>query len=210
MKYKKWTEEDHELIKIMSEAGYTAREIATELDCSENTIKHKKVVLGISTRANSYKSKDCGGSSGLPPQYTKEQLIKWMQEAPLHTYDYFNSKESSVPSATTYRRYFGSWQAALEAAGIQPNKSSMDCTRPTKVYLVDFGDFYKVGITQQTLKQRFKNNYPKYEVVLEIDTTYEEAKAIEKQWLEAVKQFKYIPDSFPIEGRGFTECFKFE
>lgn len=206
MKYKKWTDEDHQLIKIMSEAGYTAREIATELDCSENTIKQKKVILGISTRENSYKSKDLGGKSGLPLQYTKEQLIKWMQEAPIHTYEYFNSKESGVPSATTYRRYFGSWQAALKAAGIPTNRFSMDPTKPTKVYLVDFGDFYKVGITQQTLKQRFSSGYPKYEVVLQIDTTYEDAKAIEKQWLESVKRFKYEPANFP----GFTECFKFD
>ena len=217
MRYKKWTEEDFELLRCFSEAGYTAREIASELNCSENSVKHYKSKLGISTRNNSYTrgnrkttTVSTGGAygGGRPNAYTKEQLIEIMQRAPVHTYDYFNSKDSELPAATTYRKYFGSWDNALKAAGVPPNISTMKEHLPTKVYLLDFGDFYKIGITQQELNKRFGSRYPEYEVVLCIETTLEDARAIETTWLKSVSSYKYIPDSFPTEGRGHTECFK--
>lgn len=209
--YKKWTEEDYELLRAMSLAGFSAREIHNETGWSEDTIKRKKVQLGISTRKNSYNAKGRTPSEngGRPMEYTKEQLIKIMQEAPVHTYNYFNSKESGLPAATTYRRYFGSWENALTAAGIPTNISSMKPGRPTIVYLLDFGDFYKVGITQQSLKDRFRG-YPSYSVVMSIETTLEEARILEKEWLENVKEYKFVPDFLPAEGRGATECFRFE
>lgn len=216
MKYKKWTDEDHELLRCMSEAGFTAREIATELDCSENTVKHKKSVLGISTRSNSYKPKyhdtKTGGNygGGRPKKYTKEQLIEIMKAAPIHTYDYFNSKDSGLPAGTTYRAYFGSWESALIAAGLDPNESTMKENVPTTVYLLDFGDFYKIGITQQPLNKRFGSRYPAYHVVLTMETSLQEARLIEKQWLDAVKQYQYVPSTFPYEGGGHTECFKLD
>jgi len=212
MSYKKWTEEDFELLRCFSEAGYTAREIASELNCSENSVKHYKSKLGISTRNNSYsggkQKATTVATSGRPNAYTREQLIEVMQQAPVHTYDYFNSKDSGLPAATTYRKYFGSWENALEAAGILPNVSSMKQHLPTKVYLLDFGDFYKIGITQQELSKRFGSRYPKYEVVLCIETTLEEARKIEAMWLANVSSYRYTPSNFPQEGRGHTECFK--
>ena len=211
MKYKKWAEEDFELLRCLSEAGYTAREIATELGCSENSVKHYKSKLGISTRNNSYTcDKRPAGphAGGRPAAYTKEQLIEIMRQAPIHTYDYFNSKGSGLPAATTYRRYFGSWENALKAAGLQPNATTMKQNIPTKVYLLDFGEFYKVGITQQAIHKRFGGKYPEYEVVLVIETTLDEAKKIEAEWLQNVREYKYVPGSFPVGSRGHTECFK--
>lgn len=201
MRYKKWTEEDHELIKCMSSSGFTVREIATEMDCSISTIEHKRRVLGICRS---------GGKSGRPKKYTKEQLIEIMKAAPIHTYDYFNSKDNNLPAATTYRAYFGSWEAALCAAGIEPNATSMKADMQTTVYLLDFGEFYKIGITQQPLNKRFGARYPAYQVVLTIETSLEDARKIEKDWLNAVKEYKYVPDNFPQEGGGHTECFKFD
>lgn len=145
---------------------------------------------------------------GRKPKYTKEQLIEIMRAAPKVTYDYFNSKDNDLPAATTYRRYFGSWAAALEAAGIEQANSVMKADRPTKVYLVEFDGFYKIGITQQTVKQRLGGRYPQYELVLELEfDNLESAKEIEKTWLDTVKPFKIVPTNFPAEGRGFTECF---
>lgn len=216
MTYKKWTDEDHQLIICMSEAGFTAREIAVELECSEDTVKYKKSKLGISTRNNSYKPKyhntKTGGNygGGRPKKYTKEQLIEIMKSAPIHTYDYFNSKGSGLPAGTTYRAYFGSWEAALKAAGLEPNQPTMKEDVQTTVYLLDFGDFYKIGITQQPLNKRLGSRYPLYQVVLTIEAPLKEARLIEKQWLENVKEYKYIPDNFPTEGGGHTECFKLD
>lgn len=210
MSYKKWTEEDHELIRCMSKAGFTAREISVEMGCSEDTVKYKKSILGISTRSNSYKPKHNNMLGGRPKKYTKEQLIEIMRAAPTHTYDYFNSKDNNLPAATTYRAYFGSWEAALCAAGIEPNATSMKADVRTTVYLLDFGEFYKIGITQQPLNKRFGARYPEYQVVLTIETSLEDARKIEKDWLNAVKEYKYIPDSFPQDGGGHTECFKLD
>lgn len=155
MQYKKWTDEDNETIRVLSEAGFTAREIASEMECSEDTVKRKKSVLNIRTKSN---------RGGRPEEYTKEQLITIMQTAPVCTYDYFNSKESGLPSATTYRKYFGSWTAALEAAGISPNTSVLKEDKPTTLYIVEFEDFYKIGITQQTVPQRLGGRYPAYTI----------------------------------------------
>lgn len=80
----------------------------------------------------------------------------------------------------------------------------------TTVYLLDFGDFYKIGITQQPLNKRFGPKYPPFQVILTLETSLMEARLIEKQWLEAVKEYKYIPDTFPQEGGGHTECFKLD
>lgn len=147
---------------------------------------------------------------GRKPKYTKERLIEIMKAAPIVTYDYFNSKDSGLPAATTYRKYFGSWAEALAAAGIEQANSVMKTNKPTKVYLVEFEGFYKIGITQQTVKQRLGGRYPAYKIILELEfDTLAEAKQIEKAWLEAVKPYKYTPNNFPAEGRGATECFVF-
>lgn len=148
---------------------------------------------------------------GRPPKYTKEQLIDIMRNAPIKTYDYFNSKDSGVPSATVYRRYFGSWGEALKAAGVKQANCVMKADTLTRMYLVKFEEgYYKLGITQQSIKQRLGGRYPKYEIIWDIEyDTLASAREAEKECLEYVKPYKYVPTNFPIEGRGFTECFKF-
>lgn len=195
--YKQWTEEEDQFIAVCTNQGWTAKEIATELDRSTSSVIARRNRLGLK------------GATGCPKKYTKEELIRLMKSAPIVTYDYFNSKESGLPSATIYRSYFGSWSAALEAAGIEQANSVMKMDKPTKVYLVEFDGFYKVGITQQTIKQRLGGRYPDYRIVLELEfNNLREAKEVENSWLEAVKSYKFIPSNFPSEGRGFTECFK--
>lgn len=86
-----------------------------------------------------------------------------------------------------------------------PSKSggSLIDGKPTTLYLINFGEYYKVGITQQSLKQRLKS-YPPYKVewVLE-GLDLEKAKELEIDILEQV-------DLFSPEGwtSGRTECFK--
>lgn len=195
--YRHWSVEEEEFIRVCTDEGWTAKEIAAELDRSVDSVIARRNRLGIR------------GRNGCPKKYTKEELIDIMRSAPTVTYDYFNSKDSGLPAATIYRSYFGSWTAALEAAGITQANSAMKPDKPTKVYLVEFGDFYKVGITQQTINQRLGGRYPPYKVVLELEfDNLMEAKEIESSWLKAVKDYRYVPDNFPTEGRGFTECFK--
>jgi hypothetical protein len=137
-----------------------------------------------------------------------------MQEAPEVCYNYFNSANSGVPPATTYRKYFGTWTAALEAAGVVAKEAGggrnvQKEDKVTLLYLVEFEDFYKIGITQQTVDQRLGGRYPAYKILCTKEfNTLAEAKRVEARLLTEVKHKQYIPTNFPAEGRGFTECFK--
>lgn len=197
----KWTEEDKEIVRLLSEEGMTALAISNEVGIPKSTITDWRALWGYSSK-NSYKHLYKG-----TVEEVQERLVKIMQSAPEVSYTIFNSKDSTVPSATIYRKYFGSWENALNAAGIVITNVQAS-SKPTTVYLVEFEGFYKIGITQQTVDQRLGKRYGKYEILLQIVTTHEEAIKLEKQWLNNVKPFKYIPTTFPAEGRGFTECFK--
>lgn len=195
----RWTTDDIEFLTIATEAGWLAKDIANELGRTTDAVISKRNRLGLV------------GPSGRPSEYTKEELIRLLQEAPNKTYNYLNSKESGLPAATTYRKYFGSWENALITAGLPLNISSMDSAKPTTVYLLYFssGDYYKVGITQQRLAERFSGRYPAYEVVLELSMELKDARELEKCWKESVREFMYIPDDFPKDySSGVTECFK--
>lgn len=195
----RWTTDDIDFLTTATKAGWLAKDIASELGRTTNAVLSKRNRLGLV------------GPSGRPAEYTKEQLIKLLQDSPNKTYNYLNSKESGLPAATTYRKYFGSWENALIAAGLPLNISSMDSTKPTTVYLLYFasGDYYKVGITQQSLAERFSGRYPTYEIILELSMELKKARELEKLWKDSVKEFRYIPEDFPKDySSGATECFK--
>lgn len=196
-----WGYEDKECVRLLSAEGMSARDIEKETGIPLGTIHGWRRSWGITTK-NKYDELYKGTVGEV-----QERLIKIMQEAPVVTYTYFNSKDSGTPAATTYRKYFGSWDNALSAAGIT-NSCTMKPGKPTRIYLVEFEGFYKIGITQQTVHERLGGRYPPYKVIIDIETTLEEAKNIEKDWLKTVKPFQFIPTTFPSEGRGFTECFK--
>lgn len=195
--HKRWSTEEDEFVVVCTNQGWTARQISQELNRSTGSVSERRKKLAVK------------GTVGAGKRYTKEQLIEIMKNAPVVSYDYFNSKDSGLPTATTYRSYFGSWSAALQAAGIDPAVSIMKVDRPTTVYLVSFGEFYKVGITQQTVDQRLGGRYPPYQILKTVQfETLGKAKALEACWLETVRPYKFVPSNFPVEGRGFTECFK--
>lgn len=207
----KWSDDDKNLVAEFTKQGYSLEEIAAEMEITRDEVKY----LRQCTKSSSRRSNRELLKGSL--EDVQARLIKIMQDSPIIGYAYFNSKDSDTPAATTYRKYFGSWENALRAAGRHTNenagndvinKFSMKPDRPTTVYLVEFEGFYKIGITQQTIKQRLGGRYPPYTIVMQIDTSLEEAKDIERQWLENVKHLQYTPTSFPAEGRGFTECFK--
>lgn len=197
----KWTEEDKEVARLLLQQGLTARDVSVEIDIPEGTINGWKNIWAIRNK-KSYKEIYSGTVGEV-----QQRLIKLMQEAPEVSYSYFNSSTSNVPPATTYRKYFGSWSAALDAAGLVV--SNQKGARSTKVYLVEFDGFYKLGITQQTVDQRLGGRYPEYKILGTIQfNTLAEAKKEEARLLGLIKEYKYIPTNFPVEGRGFTECFK--
>ena len=50
MAYKKWTQEDFDMIVLLTTQGLTARKVAEVLQCSEDSVKQYKVKLGLSGR----------------------------------------------------------------------------------------------------------------------------------------------------------------
>lgn len=197
--------EDRELIKLLNAEGLSDLQISKEIDIPVSSVKYVREKAGLTnnTTLNTYKELYKGSVKEV-----QERLIKLMQEAPVVNYNYFNSSSSKVPPATIYRKYFGSWTKALEAAGIEQSCTQKE-DKVTILYLLEFTEgFYKIGITQQSIKERFAG-YPEYSIIMTLELPLKEAKVLEKQWLNNVKEFKYIPTNFPAQGRGFTECFKY-
>ena len=155
-----------------------------------------------------------GGSSKR--KYTNEQLIGYLLDYPVKpTSDIFNI-DKSVPCAATYRKYFGSWSNALIAANITPNKGGFDYHKPTIVYCLDFGGFYKYGVTQRTIEQRFSHGYPSYTVLYTKEMSLSAALRVERKYSELFKDSKYIPEHLSFHREtgggcgGKTECFTYD
>lgn len=69
----------------------------------------------------------------------------------------------------------------------------------------DVESFYKIGITTQNLKKRFRNLKPyNYEVLNYVTTNLYEAVKIERECLDFIKDYSYIPS---VKFDGYTECF---
>jgi len=200
-KNKKWTIEDDKKLIDLTEEGLNSRECSEELGRSIDSIKTRRVHLGITVKHVYCK------------EWTQEECAYLMESNEdantcantLGRKRYEIYRQRKILGITRSYISSGDYVGKVESVN---NTYSQKADKPTKVYLIDFGDFYKVGTTQQTINQRFGGRYPKYSVVFFIETTLEEARGIEKQWLENVKHLKYVPDCFPVEGRGFTECFK--
>jgi predicted transcriptional regulator len=84
---------------------------------------------------------------------------------------------------------------------------NMSASSRTTLYLIKFEDFYKVGITQQKLKDRF-SGAPGYIVIDTVSTTLDNAWELEKAIKESVQSMRYVPEHTWFIRNGRTECFK--
>ena len=91
-------------------------------------------------------------------------------------------------------------------------KSGFNNNKPAILYYVRIWDdkhtYYKIGITNKTIKERLKNTKKKYKVLMqkEYETGFE-AKAAERMILEEYGDLKiYTPQFLPMGG--YTELFK--
>ena len=86
---------------------------------------------------------------------------------------------------------------------------NMSASSPTTLYLVQFQGFYKVGVTQQKIKDRF-NGAPEYKVVDTLTTTLQEAWELEKFIKDSVQHMRFEPEQTWFVRNGRTECFTTE
>lgn len=191
---KYWTEEEEALLIELCKSNKLSN--INIPGRSKNQIRGKIEHLkskGILPRINTIR--------GLKSDLTREELLEGVRK-------YVSCDRCPTTLATNIKRVFGSWTKALEAAGISGNiGGKFDPNRTTRVYLLDFGDFYKIGITQQQIKSRF-SGAPAHTVLDYVETDLDNAVYLEKELKKAIRLYQYIAEHPWFERNGKTECFK--
>ena len=149
-----------------------------------NAIRHKAKQLGLSNKTYNWTSDELESLVYLSKECTLEELMEVFPH---------RSRESI--------------RLKIHRLGLErlPSKKGGSLLEgiPTTLYLVNFGEFFKVGITQQSIKRRL-GNYPPYSIVWQLDNLpLGRAKDLEIEILEQVDLF--MPDNW-LSGK--TECFK--
>lgn len=175
-----------------------------------NNIKYKEIAFQLDIPFSSLDKKILSlRKEGLIS--LKVNLRDWTEEEEAKVYELRSQKVSNSKIAEELGRTQPSVamhiSKLIKAGQLETSSTNIRRKEPTKLYLIYFTEenFYKVGITQQTIADRFLG-YPQHDVVevLTFDTL-ELAKEIEKELLKAVKPFKYTPLVFKS---GSTECFQ--
>lgn len=181
-----WTYKEEEELLTLRGLDYTYPEIGELMNRTKDSIAVKVQNLVKEGRTQ----------PKLPNSYTKEELIDIVKQY---------KKVTLCPYDKLYhiKKQFGSWTNAAAEAGIA--FSGLDPSINTTLYLLDFGKFYKIGITQQGIKHRFYGVQLEYRVVDLLDTTLLEAKQMEKEVLKHIIKYSYRPEK--LKGNGSTECF---
>lgn len=191
IKARPWTEEEELYFLELREEGHGYEYMAEVLNKSYDSIKKKASELVKAGIIETYRP--------TLNRYTSEELIEYIKQ-------YISCERTPVNIRHAVKLRFGSWTKGLEAAGISGNTGGVfDSSRPTILYFLDFGEFQKIGITQQQIKSRF-SGAPDYKVLDFVETDLDNAIYLEKELKKVVKQ--YIPEHPWFERNGKTECFK--
>lgn len=198
MKYFKWTPElETNLCKLHTQ-GLTYAQIAEKLGCSIDSAKKigsKYLKSGLLERRDMLGIERKGVFRST---YSEKELIGFIKE--------YKTKENA-PHPVVYKvvKKFGSWGKGLEVANMPKNQGGfLDPSKSTILYLIKFAECYKIGITQQTLKQRFAGS-PPFLVIDIYESELEEVLNLEREILNKVT--KKIPRDPWFERNGKTECF---
>ena len=191
-----WTSEELDQLKDLRSQGFNNADIALFLSMDHQAVKTKASQLikaGI-IKANS------GVYSSIAPKSTVQELLQYVVNYPVKD-NCPNPYKSRIVS------YFGSWASALEAANLPPNiGGKFDETKPTILYLLDFGGFKKFGITQQTIQRRF-SGAPFFTVLDQLVLNLHEALEFEALIKAGVADRAFQPNLPWFARNGKTECF---
>lgn len=203
--YKSWTDaEDSQLIELRaSKIPYA--QIEKILGRTSSSIRKRASIL--SQKGRMQLREHPSSSFSTKPEVEKkawqdEELLDLVRK--YRTQDNLNyNRLKSEPSSGPVIQRFGSWTAAVEASGILRKLGRFDKNKLTNLYLVDFGQFYKIGITQRTVEERLRG-FPEYKILGVLELDFDEAWEIERELLKTVEPYK-IYGNLP---NGNTECFK--
>lgn len=198
MAINRWTREEEEIIVFNKNAGKSYTEIQELLPHrgyhSVRVRGAELVKRGLIKRHNHTSNKI----------WSDNELLVFVKK--YRTANALRLCEDLRPSPETIRNRFGSWTNALKLCGLKSHNCGMKPNKLTTLYLVKFTNFYKIGLTQGPISQRF-SGYDKYKIIDQVEIDYlEEALKLEKFLLNKVRDFKTKPENF----RGSTECFTFD
>ena len=77
--------------------------------------------------------------------------------------------------------------------------------KPATLYLVDFGNYKKVGVTQVSIQERFKQD-GSFTILDTIILSLEEALEFEREILKNMRPYRTVG----TVRRGFNECFIYD
>lgn len=185
-----------EFIQLYYTKGMTYEKIGRHFGLTKNQIQRlvsRWVDQGFLERRNSPRSK---------------KYLNMSEQALINEINKFKTADNS-PNALYYavKKHFGSWSNGVIAALGDTNTGGLfDSDKTTIVYLLEFDDFIKVGITQQPLEKRFKK-FPQHSLIDSITTDLDNAKKIESSIHK--KLIKYSFNKIPpgLDRNGYTECF---
>lgn len=189
----RWTPEEHELLYLLKSEGMKWSEIAKRIGRSLESCKtHYKRGYGFPVLGYNDWSEE--RLLELVQKYKNKQLLNYC-------------RDEGEPSAIVIERRFGSWSKAMELAGVVSNKGNLILDKKTLLYLIDFGEFKKIGITQRSLELRFSGFDFKILDLVEYDELIP-AWETEQELLKILKPWRYKP--IELIGNGATECFKLD
>ena len=197
---RKWTQEEDAQLVELHKLNTAIKIIAQTLGRTEASIKMR--VQGF------IKSGTLVGKTQVAKKhFSSEELLATVKE--YRSYDALKRASSgnpNLPNPKTVQERFGSWGEARKLADVYESAGVMQPYWPTILYLVKFKDFYKVGITQRTVRERFWG-YPEYELIDEVlYPDLESAYDTEQDILSKVELY----EAKELSGKGKTECFTYQ
>lgn len=187
---KHWTpEEELTLIKLKTQGlAYTV--IAKELN---------RTVQAVQTRGKRLIAQ------GKLISSTKGGNFDWTKEEVDRLYENLDYDELAQVLGKSRR----SVEAKCQKLGISKrfyngSSGTQTAEKLTLLYLVDFGDFKKVGVTQVPIEERFKQDGA-FVLLDSCEMTLEEARETEKEILKNMRDYMVLGNI----RRGASECFQF-
>lgn len=170
------------------------------------------IKLGLHTRQVSAAARVCRNKYKWPARVNRvstgpNKFLSMSEEELLEEIRYYKTKDGS-PNQLEYavKKYFGSWSKGTEAAlGKLNYGGTMLPNKATLVYLIEFDNFIKLGITQQFLENRLRK-FKNFKLLDYVEVDLDTAKQVEYDAKIKLTPFKEVPN-FMISN-GSSECYE--
>jgi len=177
----RWSKSDINILYNLIEKGYTFKQIGLELNRTRSAIKQKSNSLGYISKVNKRKTIE---------DYKKEipEDIEVLEE-------YINNCTNILHEHFCGYKWRARPKDILRGRGCPKcAKYGFNINKPAIVYLVHFYalDIYKIGITNNTIKKRFEQEFQPYKIIFYREFEKgQEAKNLETEWLNNLKPLLY-------------------